>query len=259
MIESAVSVGANRLVPPRVVIIGGCGGIGRVLVHSLVTQGCSVIVADLPSSIDRYPPMGAAQVLAMDATSADQVQGAATTIRAKYGAIDGLVYLTGYMPPLQPLASVAESVLRESLDVNLMTAWHTTSALMPLLKAGEHSAVVLAASGLGAYARPGMGPYSIAKAGIIAMTRQLALEQAPDVRVNAVAPAAIDTAFLRGGTGRSDEQEDPHVDTDLYRTVVPMKRIGQPEDVTGPIEFLLSSAAQYMTGQTLFINGGTYG
>ena len=73
-----------------------------------------------------------------------------------------------------------------------------------------------------------------------------------------MAPGAVDTAFLRGGTGRSDEQGQPRVDPATYGRVVPLGRIAQPSDVVQPILFLLSPASAYMTGQTLHINGGTY-
>lgn len=256
--ESAVSVGAGRDLPPHIVIVGGCGGIGRELIRSLLRQQCDISILDLPVSIERHPPPEAVRAFSVDATDASAVKQVVVDIQNQSGAVHGFVYLAGFMPELLALDNTPESVLRNSLEVNLLTAWQTTTAFLPLLRAARNSAVVLAASGLGAYARPGMGSYSIAKAGIIAMTRQFALEQAPDVRINAVAPAAVDTAFLRGGTGRSLEDEEPHVDIDGYKTIVPLQRIAQPDDVTGPIEFLLSSASKYMTGQTLYINGGTY-
>ena len=105
---------------------------------------------------------------------------------------------------------------------------------------------------------PGHGPYSVAKAGIIQLTRLLAQENAPTVRVNAVAPGAVDTAFLRGGTGRGgdDGAIERHVDPVAYVKSVPLGRLGVAEDIVGPILFLLGSGARYVTGQTLHVNGG---
>jgi 3-oxoacyl-[acyl-carrier protein] reductase len=113
-------------------------------------------------------------------------------------------------------------------------------------------------SGLGHNARPGFGAYAVAKAGIAALTRQLALELAPAIRVNTVAPSAVDTAFLRGGTGRSDEAQGAPIDTEAYAAAIPMRRIAVAEDVTGPILFLLGDGARYVTGQVLHVNGGAY-
>ena len=77
------------------------------------------------------------------------------------------------------------------------------------------------------------------------------------MRANVVAPGAVDTAFLRGGTGRSGEDRQP-IDTTAYGAMVPLKRIAEPDDIVGPILFLLGSASRYMTGQTLWVNGGAY-
>ena len=72
------------------------------------------------------------------------------------------------------------------------------------------------------------------------------------------APGAVDTAFLRGGTGRSHEDAPARLNPQSYGQFVPLGRIAQPQDVVGPILFLLSPAAAYMTGQTLYVNGGTF-
>jgi len=118
--------------------------------------------------------------------------------------------------------------------------------------------MVNAASGLAQYIRPGFGAYAAAKAGVIALTKTLAIENAPVVRVNAVAPSAVDTAFLRGGTGRSNEDEDIEMDVDAYVNAIPLKRIATPIDIVEPILFLLGTGSGYMTGQVLWINGGAY-
>jgi NAD(P)-dependent dehydrogenase (short-subunit alcohol dehydrogenase family) len=101
---------------------------------------------------------------------------------------------------------------------------------------------------------PGFGPYSASKAALIALTKAVAVENAPAIRANAVAPAAVDTDFLVGGTGR--ERTDSHLDRESYMKLIPLRRLGLPADVVGPILFLLGPASGYMTGQTLYINGG---
>ena len=86
----------------------------------------------------------------------------------------------------------------------------------------------------------------------------MALEHAPDIRGNCVAPSAVDIAFLCGGTGRSDEAQDAAIDIPAYACAIPLGRIAIPEDVTGPILFLLSDEAGYITGQVLHVNGGVF-
>jgi NAD(P)-dependent dehydrogenase (short-subunit alcohol dehydrogenase family) len=90
------------------------------------------------------------------------------------------------------------------------------------------------------------------------MTKTLAIENAPVVRANAVAPGAVDTAFLRGGTGRSDETGAVSLNIEAYAATIPLQRIAAVEDIVGPILFLLGSGSRYMTGQVLWVNGGAY-
>ena len=129
---------------------------------------------------------------------------------------------------------------------------------MALLEKGSAASLVNIASGLGAYIRPQFGPYAASKAGMIALTKTFALEHAPRVRANAVAPGPVDTAFLRGGTGRSSEDGAPTIDVAAFNATIPLRRIALPEDVVGPVMFLLGSDSGYMTGQTLWVNGGAY-
>ena len=105
---------------------------------------------------------------------------------------------------------------------------------------------------------PGYGPYGASKAGLIALTKSIAMEEAPLVRANAVAPGAVRTAFLEGGTGREGRAKGggTRLDVAAYVRGVPMGRIAEAEDVVGPILFLLSGASGYMTGQVLWVNGG---
>jgi len=164
----------------------------------------------------------------------------------------------GFMTAARPLAETPVAVWREVIAGNLDSAFHLSQAVLPHLHRGQEPALVHTASGLGAWPRPNYGAYGPAKAGLLLLTRELALEHAPQVRVNAVAPGAVDTAFLRGGTGRSDERGATALDEAAYRKLVRLGRIAEPSDVVGPILFLLGPASGYMTGQTLFINGGAY-
>lgn len=232
-------------------ILGGCGGIGRVLVNEAARAGYDVHVIDLPQSIEAHPPDVPA--VAADATSESDLARAANALPS--GLVGG-VNLSGFMADNRPVADTALDTWDEVLTGNLTASYNAARALKS--KLGKGASFVMTGSGLGHFARPGYGPYAIAKAGIAALTRQLALEWAPDVRVNCVAPSAVDTAFLRGGTGRSDEQQEVRLDLEGYARAIPLRRIAEPEDVTGPILFLLSGASRYMTGQVLHVNGGTY-
>ncbi len=241
----------------RVLVTGGMGGIGRALVSQCESLGMRVVVADLPDSIERHGRSGLRSI-PMNAKDAVSVQAAVDHAVRELGGLDACVNLVGYMSPAQPLAQTSLDTWDDVIRGNLDSAFYISRAVLPQLQASARASLVHVASGLGAWARPLYGAYGPAKAGLILMMRELALENAPRVRINAVAPGAVDTAFLRGGTGRSDESAAPRVDPQSYGQVVPLGRIAEPMDVVQPIVFLLSPGAAYMTGQTLHINGGTY-
>jgi 3-oxoacyl-[acyl-carrier protein] reductase len=237
----------------RLLVLGGAGGIGRALVAASLGAGDEVHVLDLPASLAAHPPpVPATPTDARDAASlAEAVAAGADAL----GGIDGFVNLVGFMSPPAPVAAVPVATWEEVLGGNLGAAFHAARAVAPLMTAG---AMVHVGSGLGHNVRPGFGPYAVAKAGMAALVRQLALELAPALRVNCVAPSAVDTAFLRGGTGRSGEDGHPPVDLAAYAAAIPLGRVAVPADVVGPIRFLLSDAARYVTGQVLHVNGGAY-
>ncbi len=235
----------------RLAILGGCGGIGRALVAAAAKQGYQPVVLDLAASIAAHPLDGI-DCRPVDATDPASLAAAADGL----GDLAGFVNLCGFAGSLKPLPDTDETALREVIDGNLFAAIHAARAFAGRLAPG--AAIVNTGSGLGHYARPGFGPYAISKAGIAALTRQLALELAPRNRVNCVSPSAVDTAFLQGGTGRSEAGVAQGLDFDAYAKAIPLGRIAVPADVVGPVLFLLSDAAGYMTGQVLHVNGGGY-
>jgi len=238
----------------HIAVLGGAGGIGRAIVQHLVDAGDEVTVLDLPASLERHelgvPGIG------IDVCDEASVQQAFSELGRKQGAIDGFVNLAGYNSVLQPIGDMSSAYFDEITGGNLRGAFLTAKAVLPLLRDG--GSAVMIASGLASNIRAGYGAYSASKAGVIAMMKVFALENAPRVRFNAVAPGLVDTAFLRGGTGRSNEDQSSIVPLDAYRSATPMQRLAMPEDIVGPIEFLLSPASGFMTGQVLWVNGGGY-
>ena len=242
----------------RIAVLGGAGGIGRALVARLVAEGAQVWVMDMPASLEAHPPAAGVPAIPVDLAEDAQIAPAFQQLAGMTEALDGFVNLAGYAPPREPIAEVSTEVFDAVQAANIRGAVLAAQQALPLLKRGEGASMVHAATGLAAWIRPGYGAYAIAKAGLIALTKTLALESAPRVRVNAVCPGAVETAFLRGGTGRTDESAPVHIDLAPYIAAIPMARLAQPADVVGPICFLLSSESSYMTGQCLWINGGAY-
>jgi 3-oxoacyl-[acyl-carrier protein] reductase len=238
----------------RIAIVGGAGGIGRAVVAALKAAGDQVVVLDLPASLERHrlevPSVG------IDVLSEDAVDVAVAELARLWPKLDGFVNLAGYNAKLQPLTDTATDYFDDVIAGNLRGAFLSTRAIVPLM--AERGSIVMVASGLARFIRPGYGSYAAAKAGVIALANTLALECAPMVRVNTVAPGLVDTAFLRGGTGRSDETGESVVDFAPYLSAIPLKRLAAPQDIVGPIRFLLGPDSGYMTGQVLWINGGAY-
>jgi 3-oxoacyl-[acyl-carrier protein] reductase len=237
-----------------IAIVGGAGGIGRAVVAGLKAAGDDVVVLDLPVSLERHklevPTIG------IDILSEDAIDVAVAQLASRWPKLDGFVNLAGYNAKLQPLADTATEYFDDVIAGNLRGVFLSTKAVLPLMGGG--GSIVMVASGLARFLRPGYGSYAAAKAGVIALANTLALECAPKVRVNTVAPGLVDTAFLRGGTGRSDETGESVVDFAPYLSAIPLKRLAAPEDIVGPVRFLLSPDSGYMTGQVLWINGGAY-
>ena len=240
----------------RTAVLGGAGGIGRVLIDELQERGHETIALDLAASLARHQLGG--QTIAIDICDEASIAAAFAELGADGKGLDGFVNLAGYNAALMPLAEMDTGYFDDVIAGNLRGAFLAARAAKPLLASRTGSSLVMVSSGLAHHVRQGYGAYSASKAAVIAMTKTLALEWAPSVRVNAVAPGLVDTAFLRGGTGRSAEDGEPLVDLDAYRNATPMARIATPGDVTGPIRFLLGTDSEFMTGQVLWVNGGGY-
>ncbi|MBN7806770.1 MULTISPECIES: SDR family NAD(P)-dependent oxidoreductase [Agrobacterium] len=240
--------------PGRIAVLGGAGGIGRALVDHLLGEGHEVIVLDLAASLARHTlPVTSFEI---DILSEASIETAFKAVENHWDTMDGLVNLVGYNSDLRPISETTTDYFDEILEGNLRGAFICARRCLPLM--AQDSAIVMVSSGLATHVRAGYGAYSMAKAGLIALTKTLAVENAPRIRVNAVAPGLVDTAFLRGGTGRSEEDKDAIINMEAYRNALPMKRLAVPNDVVGPIAFLLSDASRYMTGQVLWINGGGF-
>jgi 3-oxoacyl-[acyl-carrier protein] reductase len=242
----------------RICILRGCGGIVSGVVSACLANGDDVAVFDLKASLTRHPPAAGVYAVEIDGSGEASVTNAFALITERWGALDGFVNAAGFLIALRPLAQMPADEFDATIEGNVRTAFLCCKAAMGLLEKSDAPSLVNIASGLGGFIRPQYGPYAASKAAMIALTKTLALEHAPQVRANTVAPGAVDTAFLRGGTGRSDERNSSTLDIAAYSAAIPLRRIAVVDDIVGPIMFLLGPQSKYMTGQTLWVNGGAY-
>ncbi|MDX2221917.1 MAG: SDR family NAD(P)-dependent oxidoreductase [Rhodospirillaceae bacterium] len=251
----------TQLAPPpgsRMVVVGGCGGIGRALVTAALAAGVSVMVLDLPASIARHAPPKDVWAVTVDAADENAVASAFAQVDAAWGGLDCLVNLCGFNAEVKPAEAVDVAAWDSGIAGNLRAAFLVSRAALPLLKRAGGGSIVHVSSGIGIYGMAGYGPYAAAKGGLNALAKTLAKENAPTIRVNVVAPSLVDTAFTRGGTGRSNEDGPSAVDAANYVRNIPMARVAEPADIVGPILFLAGPASRYMTGQILHVNGGAF-
>jgi 3-oxoacyl-[acyl-carrier protein] reductase len=246
----------------RIAVVGGCGGFGRALVESSLALGLRVAVLDLPGPIERNAPKeGVELTVPVDAADEGSVHDAVAALGSRWSGLDGLVNLAGFAttPPL-PAEEVPIEEWDRIIAGNLRSTFLMCRTALPLLRAGVSVSVVNMSSGMGYKTRPGFSSYTAAKAGVSGLTRSLALEFAPQIRVNGVAPGAAATEFLHGGTQLDPEKRHTDVnswfDIDGYVETIPLRRLCDPIDVVGAIFFLLGPGSSYITGQTLHINGG---
>lgn len=238
---------ASRFTDTVTIVTGSSRGIGLGIAQRLVAEGGSVILTGrkrdaLDAAVEGLGPNASAVAGAAD----DPEHRAAVFahVAATHGRLDHLVNNTGINPAYGPLTAVDLCAARKILEVNVLATLEWTR---DAVAAGLTRSVVNVASVAGLGASPGIGMYGASKAALINLTAQLAYELAPGIRVNAVAPAVVKTAFARA-LYEGHEAE--------AAAAYPLNRLGTPDDIAGPVAFLLSSDAAWITGQTLQIDGG---
>ncbi|HEV3056534.1 MAG TPA: SDR family oxidoreductase [Solirubrobacteraceae bacterium] len=236
-------------------ITGGSAGIGLAIARMYALAGADVcIVARRPEPVDAVVAelVGSGRrAIGCVGSIADEAvrQTAIERCVSELGALDILVNNAASQGPIGPLVSAAwpevSSAWTMTQDVPLLMAQLAWEARMR--DHGGSIINIVSLAGIRAYS--GFGAYGVAKAALIHLTRQLALELAPAVRVNAIAPGLVKTEMSARARADRDEEREA--------SLRPMKRLGIPDDIAAAALFLVSDAASWITGQTLTVDGGT--
>jgi len=239
----------------QVAVVTGAGrGIGRSIALAFAREGARVALCDInaplldgvQSEIEALGGQGL--TFRMDVSNKGQVQDVVCEVLDRWGTIDILVNNAGIYEVL-PIEEITEEQWDRLLAVNLKGAFLCCQAVIPAMKGRGRGRIISMASSAGKVGGTLAGAhYSVSKAGIICLTKQLARELGPHgITANAVAPGRIDTPMIQAV---SDEEND------AFRQRTPLGRLGTPQDVANAVVFLASEEASFITGEILDVNGG---
>jgi len=243
-----------RLAGKVALITGAAGGIGRVACDRFAREGALICASDLHPDGAASIPVPAGEgffYVAGDVTRAGDRQTIVQACLQRFGRIDVLLANHGRILG-KPFLETSESDWDDIQAANLKSTYFLVQAAAPSMPLG--SSIILLSSAAGILARPNMSAYSASKAGIIMLTRSLALDLSDrGIRVNAIAPGLVDTPMPREFLKRFTNQEA------VWAAMVeksPLKRAARPEEIVGLALHLASDEASYTTGATVPVDGG---
>ncbi len=245
------------------VITGSSRGIGRASAERLAEQGANVVVssrkldacqavADAINARQSASGQGG-RAIAVEAniSSKEALSSLVERSRAAFGKIDILVCNAATNVHFGPLLGIKDEQFRKILDNNILSNHWLIQLVAPEMVTRKDGAIVIVSSIGGLRGSPLIGAYNISKAADFQLARNLAVELGPhNVRVNCVAPGVIKTDFARA------LWQNPKI-AKATEAGMPLRRIGEPDDVAGAIVFLSSPAGRYITGQEIVVDGGT--
>nr|WP_276274948.1 glucose 1-dehydrogenase [Haladaptatus sp. QDMS2] len=239
------------------VVTGGSRGIGRAIALGLADAGAAVVPAartedDVSAVAAEIESRGGEALAAtVDVTDETDVRALMETAADEFGGVDCVVNNAGVNPggALGEPERVEVDALDFVIDVNLRGAFLCAQAAAEYLHESDGGSVINVASVGGLVGLPRQHPYVASKHGLLGITKSMALDWAPDVRVNAIAPGYVETDLTEGVTDNEKLAQS-------IRDRTPLDRFAQPEELAGPAVFLASRAASYVTGECLTVDGG---
>jgi NAD(P)-dependent dehydrogenase (short-subunit alcohol dehydrogenase family) len=240
------------------IVTGGRRGIGKAVALALAEAGADVVVCDrsiedglLEQARQELNEAGSRSLaLQVDISRRDEVESMARRVMEDYGKIDTLVNCAGVWIPGETLIECSDQNWDKVIDTNLKGTYLCCQAVGRTMILRKSGSIINMSSQVGLTPGAGAGAYCISKAGIIMLTRQLALELAPyRVRANAIAPGIVKTDF------NAAFWKDPKMERQTSG-MVPLGRLAEPEDIARSALFLASDDASYITGEVIAVNGG---
>ncbi|MES2019782.1 MAG: SDR family oxidoreductase [Pseudomonadota bacterium] len=240
------------------IITGSSRGIGKASAFELAEHGAKVVISSrkqeacdsVAAEINARYGEGRAIAVAANISDKAGLQHLVDATRAAFGQIDVLVCNAASNPYYGPQDGIADEQFRKILDNNIVSNHWLIAMVAPEMRARKSGSIIIVSSIGGLRGSTLIGAYCISKAADMQLARNLAHEFGPDnVRVNCIAPGLIKTDFARA------LWEDPERIEAANKTV-PLRRIGEPEEIAGAVVFLAAQASSFMTGQTIVLDGG---
>jgi NAD(P)-dependent dehydrogenase (short-subunit alcohol dehydrogenase family) len=248
----------------KISIITGAGsGIGRATAERFVAEGAVVVLVDinqeaiksLAYELNSVNQREMAYPIQCDVSKADEVKQMVEETIHKFSKIDILFNNAG-IEFKGKLADINENDWQRVMNVNLNSVFYCSKQVLPVMEKQKYGVIINTASQLGIVGSPKWGAYNATKAGIINLTRNMAIDYAAsNIRVNAIGPGPIDTALTKRLEENLSEEEREEFYKDIYARV-PMKRLGKAEEIASCVLFLASDEASYVTGAHLVVDGG---
>lgn len=233
----------------NIVVVGANSGIGYTLINQLLEAGATVFGIDIQETSE-YTTSSKFHYFQANPMDIDTMRNLRKVIETYASTINGLVNLSGTIKQFKPIAELSIDDWNETYDISFKSCFNACKTFGPLLKNTTGAAIVNMSSGLAFIGKKNYGPYTSGKASVVAFSKTLAAELAPDIRVNTLAPGAVDTNFIYKEDGST------RFDKEAYKTIVPLGTIAKPLQISNVIMFLLSEEASYLTGQCIHVNGG---
>jgi meso-butanediol dehydrogenase/(S,S)-butanediol dehydrogenase/diacetyl reductase len=260
--DSAAASGREglRLADQRIVVTGAASGIGRATATRLAMEGALVGGLDLDGErlgtvLTQLRARGHICAGARaDVADLQTVRNAVRELHCELGRIDGLVNVAGVGGYTGDVTAMALQAWSDAITINLTGVFHVCREAIPIMRKRPSGAIVNVSSQFGVVGCLDSPAYCAAKAGVVGLTRALALDHAKDrIRVNCVCPGPIDTPLLAAAAAQVDLGA---AEKERSRGRLPLGRPGQGEEVAAVVAFLLSKDASYMTGATIPVDGG---